>query len=215
MIKLNDNNDLLTKIFKLDPLGRAMIIKSIENLSRNPARAIATGIGIFGLPVNIKQHSVLLKIREEATSLISESENLQGKFELPGGGVDLQGVNGTYDGAFLATLQKELQEETGLKLEADIKPLWKEAISFISDPKKKTFGVLDVAFVTPLKFDGDNLKPHGLSENNQTYAELIFNKKIKWISIESFIEMTDKEFVSPRMAFLAREALKMFKYYLI
>lgn len=213
MIKVS--SDLKTKISQLDSLKQAVVGKAVENLSRNPSRSVATGIGVFGLPIDAKRHCVLFKIREERSSLVTDSANLQGKLELLGGGVDLREVKespGLYNYPFKKTLQKELQEEAGLRLTDSFEPLWKDAISFIKDSQKKSFGVLDLAFVTPISCE--YLRPQGLSEANQTYAELVL-KKIKWVHIDKFLNLNEEEFVSPRTAYLAREALRTyFKIYI-
>lgn len=82
--------------------------KILENCEKNLARnrVSAVGIGLFVLIVKGKE--VLLRKRTETNSLIYD-QDLSGKWELAGGGVDLEDLapKGDYTGQFLTHLKKK------------------------------------------------------------------------------------------------------------
>lgn len=103
-----------------------ILVECKKNLERG--RAVATGRGVFAVIIvegdrvveQPRQFRVLLRRRPEAenTSLISGG-NFSGKWELPGGGMelkDLQVSAGKYQGDIYETLVNELGEEAGLHL---------------------------------------------------------------------------------------------------
>jgi len=83
-------------------------------------RAVATGIGVFA--VVVKEGAPLLRRRIEEDSLYGQ--DLSGKWEMTGGGVELPQFKvklgpeslSNYQQSIFVCLQQELSEEAGLKL---------------------------------------------------------------------------------------------------
>ena len=143
--------------------GNELILVEVQrNIERG--RAVATGIGVFaavikkeesyqgedGSPAPRPTVSILLRRRQEKGSLFGT--DLLGKWELPGGGVELDHFKeGNYRAPVLNALRQKLREETGLRLSQNrplhlaLRPAW------IFNQER---GIIDLAFVTvlPLSF---------------------------------------------------------------
>ena len=92
-----------------------------KNLDRG--RAVATGIGVFAAFIKMGEKAdgfssasqILLRRRLEKDSFLGQ--DLSGKWEMTGGGVELAHFGEPYQVAILETLLQEL-EEAGLKMAA-------------------------------------------------------------------------------------------------
>lgn len=178
----------------------ATVQKILENCEKNLARnrVPAVGIGLFVLIVKGKE--VLLRKRAETNSLIYD-QDLSGKWELAGGGVDLEDLapKGDYTGTIFNTLKKEIEEETGLILNYlednfVLLPAW------LTDTGT---GQIDLAFVTVINY------------NQLTEAEVfqakINREEIKFFPIEVFSGDSAPNVISPRMRFMIANAIRYFK----
>ena len=151
-----------------------------KNLDRD--RAVATGIGVFARIIN-SERKVLLRRRKEKDSLFHE--DLSGKWELPGGGVEISDFNEDYRAAIPSTLERELKEEVGLELLSDclevvLRPAW-----------LGKDGQIDLAFVIDV--------PEGIVMETPAFKELIASNEIRWFSWQETHEL---EFISKRMKFM-------------
>lgn len=151
-----------------------------KNLDRK--RAVATGIGLFARITN-SEDKVLLRRRKEKDSLFHE--DLSGKWELPGGGVEISDFNGDYLAAIPSTLERELKEEVGLELLSDcleviLRPAW-----------LGKNGLIDLAFVINV--------PKGIVIETPAFKEMIANNEIRWFTWQ---EARKVEFISERMRFM-------------
>jgi 8-oxo-dGTP pyrophosphatase MutT (NUDIX family) len=151
-----------------------------KNLDRN--RAVATGIGVFARIIN-SERKVLLRRRKEKDSLFNE--DLSGKWELPGGGVEISDFSEDYRAAIPSTLERELMEEVGLELLSDcleviLRPAW-----------LGKDGQIDLAFVIDV--------PEGIVMETSAFKEMIANNEIRWFTWQ---EAQEIEFISQRMKFM-------------
>jgi 8-oxo-dGTP pyrophosphatase MutT (NUDIX family) len=150
-------------------------------------RAIATGIGIFG--AIFAGGNILLRRRIEKGSLIYPGE-LSGKWELPGGIVELSDFGEEYQSVVKNALLRELEEEVGLKIDIEEVPIvLLPAILKKSSIEKRN--LIDWAFVVPINVRFVRTTPE--------YCELEKNKEISWID---FGELKKIEIVSERMRYL-------------
>jgi len=156
-------------------------------------RAVATGIGLFALVVNSTQQ-VLLRNRVEKSSLYGK--DLSGKWELPGGGVNLDDFPeevGNYQDVVFNTLARELREETGLELLKSFRPTLLPAWL-------RKDGLIDLAFVTVISWDK--------IERTEEFAEKHSVGEVGFFSMELLRDEKDYlNIVSPRMVFLVQEAI--------
>ena len=166
------------------------IEKFLENsekrLRRKIPGAVATGIGVF--VIVYRDSKILLRARTETGSLYGE--DLSKKKELPGGAVDIADFGKEYDSAPVIAGARELFEETGLilHLEKLAKPvLLKPAWVIVGE------GIIDLAFAIDVPFSAIKETP--------LYKELLNEKKLEWVHVS---ELDKVEFVSKRMAFLAK-----------
>jgi len=170
--------------------------KIIESCRNNLAsgRAVATGIGLFALVINSYQQ-VLLRNRAEKGSLYGK--DLSGKWELPGGGVDLDDfpkktVN--YQEVISNTLTRELKEETGLEL------LKSSQLTFLPAWLYKD-GLIDLAFVTVINWDR--------IRETEEFSKKHSAGEVSFFSMELLKKKEDyPNIVSPRMRFLVQEAIR-------
>jgi 8-oxo-dGTP pyrophosphatase MutT (NUDIX family) len=151
-----------------------------KNLDRN--RAVATGIGVFARIIN-SENKVLLRRRKEKDSLFNK--DLSGKWELPGGGVEISDFSEDYLTAIPSTLERELKEEVGLELISDcleviLRPAW-----------LGKDGLIDLAFVIDV--------PEGIVMETPAFKEMIANNEIRWFTWQ---EARELEFISQRMKFM-------------
>ena len=175
-----------------------------KNLARG--RSVATGIGVFAVIYNYNGE-LLLRRRLEKDSLFGQ--DLSGKWEMIGGGVELPHFTSKigpesfskYQQAIFACLTQELDEEAGLKLLNLPQPLalipawlWKEN----KDAEQIT---IDLAFSVPIPIDGGYLKETKEFTKKIERGELMFVPRQKLLDIE---------IISPRTRFLIEEALSSF-----
>ncbi|MFZ2390450.1 MAG: NUDIX hydrolase [Minisyncoccales bacterium] len=152
-----------------------------KNLDRN--RAVATGIGVFARIIN-SERKVLLRRRKEKDSLFNE--DLSGKWELPGGGVEISDFSEEdYRSAVISTLERELMEEVGLELlcpclQVVLRPAW-----------LGKDGQIDLAFVVDM--------PKDITAETPAFKEMIANNEIRWFTWQEAHEL---EFISKRMKFM-------------
>ncbi|MFA5080323.1 MAG: hypothetical protein WC472_01720 [Candidatus Paceibacterota bacterium] len=161
-----------------------------KNLERG--RAGAVGIGIFAGIFN--EGRILLRRRMEKGSLIYNGD-LSGKWELPGGGVELTDFAEGYQTSIISCLKNELREEVCLYLPE----ISKQLIMLPAWLGKEDN--IDLAFVVP--FDMSELQfsnepgsyfssyAHGVENNTIGF----FNKK----------EIESLEIISSRMRFMIEE----------
>ncbi|MDD4409206.1 MAG: hypothetical protein PHW52_00960 [Candidatus Pacebacteria bacterium] len=172
--------------------------KLIESAQKNieRGRAIATGVGVFaGI---FYQGKILLRRRIEKGSLISH-EDMSGKWELPGGGVDISDFDNScipYQSAVIKALDKELREEVCLGYQRS------DQIVMIPAWLKKE-GIIDLAFVVPLEFVNLELVDGG--DYFSIFDEGILTKKIAFFSKE---DIAGIEIISERMKFLIMEVFR-------
>ena len=173
-----------------------------KNLRRG--RAVATGIGVFAALIKkeASEYQVLLRRRQEKDSLYSQ--DLSGKWEMTGGGVELQhfvdGSSGLlaerYQKSVAATLAQELEEEAGIVFST------LPEFFFMIPAWLFKKGIIDLAFVTPIPWVNIEETPE-------------FKQKIKKGEIRFFYpkELERIEIVSPRTRFLIEQAVKYALYY--
>jgi 8-oxo-dGTP pyrophosphatase MutT (NUDIX family) len=166
---------------------RKIIENCVLNLGRG--RAIATGIGVFAAVSYHRGRNILLRKREERNSLFNE--DLSQKWELPGGGVEIQDfVTGDYTSAVFNCLKRELMEEAGLELVKLPSPLL-----MIPAWLSKEY-VIDLAFVVPLYIGEGHVKETAEYQKLSKEGKLKFSpKSMEKISI-----------ISLRMNFLIQQA---------
>lgn len=175
-----------------------------KNLERG--RSVATGIGVFAFVcLEGREDEVLLRNRTEKGSL--HGENLSGKWELPGGGVELIdyvnpiGPDGSlaYQWPFVNTLKRELMEEAGLVL------VWNGGAITMLPASHKKDGIIDHAFTVdvPMSDRSDPL-------NKSTYIPLDvdatdrFEELLELEHLRFFLaeEIDGLDIISPRMRFM-------------
>ena len=131
-----------------------ILVECQETLKRG--RAVATGIGVFTVVIN-KAGNPLLRKRIETDSLFQE--DLSGKWELIGGGVEIAHfmaeIGPEEQRAIFACLAQKLMEEAGLKLIRLPQPLMVVPDWILAPyPDKKILNqeriVIDLAFATPI-----------------------------------------------------------------
>ena len=155
-------------------------------------RAIATGIGTF-LAVYDIDKKILLRTRMEKGSDIYDKD-LSGKWELPGGGVELNDFEDSCGDAIVSTLTRELLEEAGLKLIELPRPIQMYPAWLKKD------NIIDLAFVVPMFFRGDWV------EITKSWSDLKEKNLIRFFSME---EVKKIEITSPRMRFLIETAFSV------
>lgn len=170
------------------------------NLQRG--RAVATGIGVFA--VVIDHTGPLLRRRLEKDSLYGQ--DLSGKWEMTGGGVELAHFtpgDSRYRKAIVDGLAQELIEEAGLRL-LDLPdplvliPAW-YCNDYARDGEPRTS--IDLAFSLPLLFhDGRCLRVTDEFYTKLKAGELMFVPEEK---------LGEIEIVSRRTRFLITEALRV------
>lgn len=172
--------------------------KIMETAEKNLARgrAIATGIGVF--PAVFKGKKILLRQRIEKGSIINK--DLSGKWELPGGGVDVNDFNDCprYIGPIIKAIDRELREEVCLGYDhQDITmiPAW-----------IKNDTLIDLAFVTSIDYK-DTL-PYKGGEYFETFEEGIEKGLIDFFSEEEALALN---IISERMKFMITEAFRYHK----
>jgi 8-oxo-dGTP pyrophosphatase MutT (NUDIX family) len=172
-------------------LEKERILEKVEEALR-VKRAIATGIGIFGAIFNADFQTILLRRRIEKRSLIS-SKDLTGKWELPGGAVELSDFDDTYQGVIINALSREIKEETGLEMK--VSPEFSHFVPLLPAILKRSsiekFNIIDWAFVVPISVRRIQITPE--------YQRKINEEKIKWISLGDVGKI---EIVSKRMRYL-------------
>ena len=166
-------------------------------------RAIATGIGVFAALIKMDEKAeefprlpqILLRQRPEKDSLFSE--DLSGKWEMTGGGVELahfEDSSSPYQAAILAVLMQELKEETGLVFFATSLPEFFFLIpAWIFNREK---GILDLAFVIPI--------PWKDVKETDEFKQKIEKGEVRFFRSE---ELGKIEIVCPRIRFLINEAI--------
>ena len=162
-----------------------------ENLRKD--RAVATGIGLFAAVIN-PVGEILLRNRAEKGSLYGE--DLSGKWELPGGGVDLLDFPRdpkNYQGVIFKTLERELREETGMELinlfQPNLWPAW-----LYKD------GLIDLAFVTVVSWNE--------VMETEKFADKLSAGEIGLFSMKYIMEKDNyPNIISPRMRSLVKEAI--------
>lgn len=155
-----------------------------KNLDRD--RTIATGVGIFA---RIRKGNTFLTRRRTETNSLYETD-LSGKWELPGGGVEIFDFAEEYQSAIISNLKRELMEEVGLgliseKLNIILIPAW-----------LGKGGLIDLAFVIDIPEYAIVITPE--------YEKLLEIKAIRWTSLQ---ELKELEFISKRMKFLALKGI--------
>ena len=170
--------------------------KCRDNLQKD--RAVATGIGIFLAVMNDKGILLRRRSHSENQSLVSsQATNLAGKWELPGGGVDIEDLASTryqgakYQRAILECMGKELSEETGLKLNDQQLKIINLFPAWLYKPEE---GIIDLAFVVALKYRKQ-------TEETEEFSQKIKSGKIRFFSVVE-IDRPDVEIISERMRHL-------------
>jgi 8-oxo-dGTP pyrophosphatase MutT (NUDIX family) len=170
-----------------------IINKANENIKKGVA--IATGIGVFAAISDKKR--ILLRRRAEKESFIY-SKDLSGKWELPGGGMELRDFGEEYQSSFKNTLQREIKEETGLEILESPEIVLLPAVLKRSSIEK--LSLIDFAFVIPV--------PHALGSETNEYREKLTKGEIQWISLEDIEKI---QIVSERMKYLIAIAIDYMK----
>jgi len=172
-----------------------------ENFSKNleRGRAGAVGIGIFAAIFN-DIGKMLLRNRVEKGSLIYDGD-LSGKWELPGGGVELAdfGAKEEYQISILNCLKNELQEEVCVSLRERDKQLVMLPAWLGKEDN------IDLAFVVP--FSIWEIRPTEKGKYFGDYYEGLEKNAIGYFTEE---EIESLEIISPRMKMMIREG---FQYY--
>jgi 8-oxo-dGTP pyrophosphatase MutT (NUDIX family) len=165
-------------------------IQKIEEKVRDALRkgkGIATGIGIFA--AILKENKILLRQRVEKESLIY-GKDLSGKWELPGGGVELGDFGEDYQSAIKNALAREIREETGLEIDIEKVPI----VLLPAVLKKSSIeklSLIDWAFVVPIDIE--------FTKVTKEYERKIETGEIRWFPIN---EIDRLEIVSERMKYL-------------
>jgi len=175
----------------------ALLVEARKNLVRG--RTIATSVGAFAAIVRISgvSRQVLLRRRKEKDSIIY-NKDLSGKWELIGGGVNVDdfvpGQNG-YLGTITATIRREAREEAGLNLYCwNFDGTAYKAMLAKSDERQSLF---DDAFSILIRWRDDF--------ETSEFDSMIRNGELRFVPIESLSEI---EIISPRMRFLTMQAIK-------
>jgi 8-oxo-dGTP pyrophosphatase MutT (NUDIX family) len=181
--------------------GGKLEIQKIEEKVRDALRkgkGIATGIGIFA--AIFKENSILLRRRVEKGSLIY-GKDLSGKWELPGGGVELTDFGEDYQSVIKHTLVREIREETGLEIDIE-----KVSVVLLPAILKKSsiekLNLIDWAFVVPMDAK--------LTRETEEYKRKLEKGEICWVPIN---EIDRLEIVSERMRYLIGIAINFTALY--
>jgi len=176
--------------------SEAIISRARERL--NQGGAVATGVGVFAAISHGR--TVLLRRRVEKESPIYPGD-LSGKWELPGGGMELKDLGEEYQGSFKNTLEREIKEEVGLDAKLDFQEMvLLPAVLKLSSIEKSNS--IDFAFVIPL--------PAITCETTSKYWEKITKGEIQWILIG---EIEKIQIVSERMKYLIGIAIDYIKHH--
>ena len=172
------------------PTRNAKILKNcIKNLTRG--RAIATGIGFFVAIVDGEK--ILLRTRTETGSLFGN--DLSGKWELPGGGMEIKDMKyinysaGNYYQPVFNTISREALEEVFLEIIQIEDKRVIPAYLFKND-------TIDLAHVA--------IVPLSSIKKTPSFEELLLKGEVKFFSKE---EVQNLDFASQRMKYMAVEAL--------
>lgn len=178
-----------------------------RNLDRG--RAVATGIGIFTVLIDMEEKAegyersfkFLLRRREEKGSLFGK--DLSGKWEMTGGGVEIDHFEGHQSGpyqlAILNALRQELEEEAGLVFptafprHSFLIPAW------VFNAVK---GIIDLAFVMPV--------PWKWVKETSDFKDKLESGEVRFFRP---YELDQVEIVSPRTKFLIKEAIDCAQHY--
>ncbi|MCK9393260.1 MAG: NUDIX domain-containing protein [Candidatus Paceibacterota bacterium] len=165
-----------------------------KNLERG--RAGAVGIGVFAAVFN-SDNKMLLRKRMEKGSLIYNGD-LSGKWELPGGGVELVDFRaGEYQSSIWNCIQKELQEEVCIVPSETNKQLVMLPAWLGKEDN------IDLAFVIP--FSIYEMEPSGIGEYFNSYYEGLEKNAIGYFTEK---EIERLEIISPRMKMMILEAFR-------
>ncbi len=167
-------------------LDKERVLENVKkNLKRN--RSVATGIGIFGAIYD--EEKILLIIRKEKGSIIY-GQDLRGRWEMPGGGLEFADLTEDYQSQILNCLKRELKEEAGIELLN-----LKEIIMLPAWLSKK--GLIDLAFVVPISSE--------FVKETEKFRKLYNSSEVAYFSIK---EVEDIEITSNRMKFMISETFK-------
>lgn len=180
-----------------------ILVQTAENLGRG--RATATGIGVFAAFIKMEEKiegfprrsQVLLRRRLEQDSLYGQ--DLSGKWEMTGGGVELDHFGEPYQVAIVAALLQELQEEAGLKMAAALPRHFFLIPAWIYNSVR---GVLDLAFVVPI--------PWRYATETDEFRQKLESGEVRFFYSE---ELGKIEIVSPRTRNLINQALEYAEHY--
>lgn len=174
----------------------ALLIEARKNLAKG--RAIATGVGAFAAIVRISgvSRQILLRRRKEKDSIIYDKD-LSGKWELIGGGVDVDdfvpGKDG-YFGTITTTIRRETREEAGLNLYCwNFDGVAYKATLAKSDEKQSLF---DDAFSVLIRWRDDF--------ETIEFSSMIEKGELCFVPVESLSRI---EITSPRMRSLIMQAI--------
>jgi hypothetical protein len=187
----------------------AYVLQFVKNILRG--RAGATGSGIFVLPQ--LNNTFLLRQRIEKGSLFGE--DLSGKWEAIGGGLEIWDFNQSwlgvseYQTAIIKRARYELNEEAGLDLweqhnhpvlDVNLIPAW-----LMKD------GIIDLAFIMVVPFG----PPGHISTSNHPFLvkvqnydlfqDLLDREYLKFFSPE---EVSRLNIVSPRMRYMIESGIR-------
>ena len=182
--------------------------KCRENLERG--RAIANGIGVFAAIIQMDKKApeypymphVLLRLRPEEENDSHLGTGFAGKWELPGGGVEIAHFQvvpkGFYQDAILGALMQELKEETGLVLTA--LPQYSFLIPAWHYDEEK--GNIDLAFVLPV--------PRKYTRETGEWRDRFRSGDVDFFGPDDLDQI---KIVSPRMKFLIKKAVEYASHY--
>jgi len=173
------------------------------NLDRG--RAVATGIGVFAAFIKMEEKiegfprrlQVLLRRRLEKDSLYGQ--DLSGKWEMTGGGVELEHFGEPYQVAILAALLQELQEEAGLKMAAALPQFSFLIPAWLFNQER---GILDLAFVMPI--------PWRYATETAEFKQKLDTGEVRFFYPEELGKIT---IVSPRTRYLINQAIEYAQHY--
>jgi 8-oxo-dGTP pyrophosphatase MutT (NUDIX family) len=176
-----------------------IINKANENIKKGVV--IATGIGVFAAISD--GTNILLRRRVEKESPIYPKD-LSGKWELPGGAMELNDLGEEYSSSFRNTLIREVEEETGLKIADVPKIVLLPAVLKRSSIEK--LGLIDFAFVVPILYPISYTMY--VKYNTPEYEAKLKKGEIRWIPIKKIDKV---EIVSERMKYLLNIAIDYVK----
>jgi len=178
-----------------------ILAETKANLERG--RAVATGIGLFLVVVDDNE-DLLLRRRLEEDSLYGQ--DLSGKWEMTGGGVELVHFEqadsqepeiSRYVRPVLQTLAQELEEEAGLKLVGELPMAMTPAFLYREYERNgEPRATIDLAFSMPA--------PLTAFEQTETFHELMDKGELMFVPRDKLPEI---DIVSPRTRFLIEQAL--------